>query len=56
MSKLVTIKELSIILGKSESSLRYHIKMGRIKPTIKLGRSMSFDPGEVLKQLQRGIK
>ena len=53
---LVGIKELAIILGKSENSIRYHIKMGRIKPTLRFGRSMSFDPNEVVKQLQKAIR
>ncbi|WP_413578219.1 helix-turn-helix domain-containing protein [Bdellovibrio sp. HCB290] len=55
MSKFITIAELSKLLGKSENSLRYHLKQGRIKPTIKLGRSMLFDPEQVIKQLQRSI-
>ena len=53
---LVTIKELSKILGKSENSIRYHIRMGRIKPKLKFGRSMSFEVEDVLRQLQRGIR
>lgn len=52
--KLVRLKELSFILGRSESSLRYHFRLGRFKPAAKLGRSYSFDPEEVLKQLRRG--
>lgn len=52
---LVSLKQLSVILGRSESSLRYHLRMGRINPTVKFGRVYSFDPEEVLKQLQRGL-
>ncbi len=55
LPKLVSLKALSQLLGKSENSLRYHLKMGRIKPAVKFGRSYSFDPAEVLKQLKRGI-
>jgi hypothetical protein len=54
--RLVEFKELSQILGRSENSLRYHFRMGRFTATAKFGRSYSFDPDEVLKQLQRGIK
>lgn len=52
---LVSLKELAKILGKSENSIRYHIKMGRIRPTLRYGRVMSFDPEEVIKQLKRGV-
>lgn len=52
---LVSLKELAKLLGKSENSIRYHVKMGRIKPTIRYGRVMSFDPEEVIKQLKRSV-
>jgi len=52
---LVSLKELAKILGKTESSLRYHLAMGRIKPSAKFGKRMSFNPEEVLKQLRREI-
>ncbi len=55
MKSFVPLKELCIILGKSENSLRYHLRKGRIKPTLKLGRHMLFDPEQVLRQLQRGV-
>lgn len=54
--KLVSLKELSILLGRSEHSLRFHIRKGRITPAAKFGRSYSFDPDEVLRQLQKGVK
>ncbi len=54
--RLVGFKELSQILGRSENSLRYHFRMGRFIAAARFGRSYSFDPNEVLKQLQRGIK
>lgn len=50
---LVSLKELSVILGKSESSIRYHIRMGRIVPTIKLGKNYSFDANEVIQRLKQ---
>lgn len=53
MLKLVSLKELSVILGKSESSIRYHIRMGRIVPTIKLGKNYSFDANEVVQRLKQ---
>lgn len=55
-AKLVTLKELSQILGKSEASIRYHYRMGRILPSARFGRVYSFNPAEVMKQLQRGTK
>lgn len=51
--KLVSLKELSIILGKSESSVRYHMRMGRIVPTIKLGKNYIFNPVEVIQRLKQ---
>jgi predicted DNA-binding transcriptional regulator AlpA len=54
--KLVNLKELSRIVGRSESSLRYHIRKGRIQPSAKFGRSPSFDSEEVMRQLKRGLK
>lgn len=54
--EFISLKELSIKLGKSESSIRYHIRRGRIKPAFKLGRSYSFDLENVMKQLQQSIK
>lgn len=53
--KLLSVRELAIALGKSENSIRYHIRMGRIKPTLKFGRNMSFDYDQVIKQLKRGV-
>lgn len=54
--RLLSLKELSQILGRSENSIRYHIKMGRIQPTVRLGRTYSFDPDDVMRQLQKGLK
>lgn len=54
--KLISLKELAKLLGKSESSLRYHQKMGRITAIAKFGRCYSFDPEQVLKQLSKGIQ
>jgi DNA-binding transcriptional MerR regulator len=51
--KYVSIKELSAILGRSENSLRYHYRMGRIKPTIRFGRTYSFNLDEVIEQLKK---
>lgn len=53
--KIISIKELAVILGKTESSIRYHIRMGRIKPTVRFGRSYGFDPEQVVKDLQKGL-
>lgn len=55
LRRLISLKELASELGRSENSIRYHLRMGRITPKIKLGRSMSFDLDDVLKQLQRGV-
>lgn len=55
MHNLVSLKELARMLGKSENSIRYHVRMGRIKPTLKFGRAMSFNPDEVMKQLKRPV-
>lgn len=54
--KLVSLKELSHVLGRSENALRYHVRMGRIRPSAKFGRVYSFDPEQVMKDLQRDIK
>lgn len=54
--KLVSFKQLSLILGKSESSLRYHMRMGRITPCSGLGRCKVFDVEEVLREIKRGSK
>ncbi len=54
--KLLSLKELSCALGKSEESIRYHIRRGRIAPTGRLGRVYVFNLESVLKQLQRGVK
>jgi hypothetical protein len=54
--KLIGLNELAKILGKSSSAIRYHMRMGRIKPTAKFGRTCSFDTDEVLRQLKREIK
>ena len=53
---LVSLKDLAQILGKSENSLRYHLRMGRFSPTVRYGRVMSFNPNKVIEQLQRGVK
>lgn len=53
--KFVNVKELSQILGKSENSIRYYIKMGYIKPTTRYGRVMSFDPNEVINRAKRFV-
>ena len=50
---LVSLNELATFLGKSPSAIRYHMRMGRIIPTIKLGKTYSFDPDEVLKRLKQ---
>lgn len=54
--KIVSLKQLAQILGKSENSLRYHVRLGRIKPAFKFGRTMSFDLDDVFRQLKRGIR
>lgn len=54
--KLLTLKELAKVLGRSESSVRYHVRKGRIQPTFRLGRSMSFAEEEVLKSLKKSAK
>jgi predicted site-specific integrase-resolvase len=56
MSKYLSLKELGLLLGLSENSLRYHLRMGRIKPSLKLGTRMLFDVDEVICQLQRDIR
>lgn len=55
-AKLVSLRSLASLLGKSESSLRYHLRMGRITPAAKFGRTYSFDPEDVLRQLKRGVR
>jgi predicted HTH domain antitoxin len=55
-STLISLKQLSKFLGKSENSIRFHIKMGRIKPSGKLGRCYLFNPKDVLAQLKRDVK
>lgn len=52
-TKLVSLRELSQILGKSESSIRYHVRMKRILPHGKLGRNYCFDINEVMKQIRK---
>ena len=54
-SELISVKDLAAALGRSENSIRYHIRMGRITPTLKFGRCMSFDLQQVIKQLKRGV-
>lgn len=54
--KYLTTKELASELGKSENSIRYHIKVGRIKPSIKFGSTLGFELNDVIKQLKRDIK
>jgi hypothetical protein len=53
---LISLKQLCKFLGKSENSVRFHIKMGRIKPSGKLGRCYLFNPKDVLVQLKRDVK
>jgi hypothetical protein len=53
LKELVSIKELARALGRSENSVRYHIRMGRIKPAIRLGRTYSFNVDDVIGQLQK---
>jgi len=54
--QLVSLAELAQTLGRSENSIRYHLRMGRIKPTVKLGRCYCFNLDQVMKDLQRGLK
>ena len=56
MNTFVSLKELSRLLGKSENSIRYHVRMGRIRPSVRYGRVMAFDYVEVIKQLKRGVQ
>ena len=55
LNKLVSFKELSLIIGRSESALRYHHRMGRFRAAAKLGSRVLFDPNEVLLQLKRKV-
>lgn len=56
MNKYMSMKELSEMLGLTENSLRYHFRMGRIRPSLKVGSRLLFDPADVVRQLQRDIK
>ena len=51
-SRWVDTKKLAVILCMTVDAIRYHIKMGRIVPTVRLGRKMLFDPEAVLAQLK----
>lgn len=54
-AKLLTLKDLSTALGKSENSIRYHLKMGRIKPTVRFGRVYGFNLEQVMLQLKKAV-
>lgn len=45
--RLINIKELSIMLGLSQSAIRYHVRCGRITPIRTLGRRLLFDAQKV---------
>lgn len=49
------LKDLAIKLGVSESSVRYHIRQKRIKPSFKLGSRMLFNLEDTIKQLSKGL-
>jgi len=51
-NRWVDTKRLALILCMTVDAVRYHIKMGRITPTVRLGRKMLFDPEAVLAQLK----
>lgn len=50
--KLMTIKQLSQTLGLSESSLRWHLRQGRLR-CYRLGRKILFNTDEVMKDLKK---
>ena len=50
--KLISIRALSILMGLSESSLRWHIRQGRLRP-YRLGRKILFYTDEVMKDLKK---
>ena len=50
---MVDAKRLAETLGTTVDAIRYHIKMGRIEPTARLGRKMLFDPEDVIERLKR---
>ena len=50
--KFIDLKALSISLGLSAHSLRWHIRRGRIKPH-RLGRRLLFDHEQVLRDLKK---
>lgn len=52
-SNFLTTRQLAQELGRSENSIRFHIKKGRIKPTLKLGRIRLFTMEDVLRQLKK---
>lgn len=51
MRALVSIRQLSEIIGVSVHAIRYHIRMGRITP-IRIGRRMVFDADDVIQSLK----
>ncbi len=51
---LVSIKDLSAMLGLSPSSIRHHIRCGRITPIRSLGRRVLFDVERVREEITRG--
>lgn len=52
--RLVDIKALSEILSLSESSIRHHVRCGRITPIRSLGRRVMFDLERVREEITRG--
>ncbi len=52
--QLVGIKELSRVLVLSASSIRHHIRCGRITPIRTLGRRVLFDLERVREEITRG--
>lgn len=51
----ISLKELSALLGLSQSAIRFHVRRGRITPT-KLGRRLLFNRDEILKELKKGSR
>lgn len=52
--RLVNIKKLSEVLGLSPSSIRHHIRCGRITPIRSFGRRVLFDLEKVREEITRG--
>jgi hypothetical protein len=53
--QLVSCKEIAQILGLSENSIRWHVRMRRINP-VRLGKRLLFDPDQVVNQLNKAPK